>query len=84
LQAVELQKNRECNHCYPAAATRIDSPLFPLLPAHSELPWRPRSPFLDNSRLPGHFSSLDEADETGRFAATLDDLKKRNDGLVNS
>jgi glyoxylase-like metal-dependent hydrolase (beta-lactamase superfamily II)/rhodanese-related sulfurtransferase len=32
--------------------------------------------------LPGHFSSLDEADETGRFAATLDDLKKRNDGLA--
>jgi glyoxylase-like metal-dependent hydrolase (beta-lactamase superfamily II)/rhodanese-related sulfurtransferase len=32
--------------------------------------------------LPGHFSSLDEADETGRFAACLDDLKKRNDGLL--
>jgi glyoxylase-like metal-dependent hydrolase (beta-lactamase superfamily II)/rhodanese-related sulfurtransferase len=32
--------------------------------------------------LPGHFSSLDEADGTGRFAASLDDLKKRNDGLV--
>jgi glyoxylase-like metal-dependent hydrolase (beta-lactamase superfamily II)/rhodanese-related sulfurtransferase len=32
--------------------------------------------------LPGHFSSLDEADETGRFAASLDDLKQRNDGLV--
>ncbi|MGH9445330.1 MAG: MBL fold metallo-hydrolase, partial [Terriglobia bacterium] len=32
--------------------------------------------------LPGHFSSLDEADQTGRFAASLDDLKKRNDGLV--
>jgi glyoxylase-like metal-dependent hydrolase (beta-lactamase superfamily II)/rhodanese-related sulfurtransferase len=32
--------------------------------------------------LPGHFSSLDEADEMGRFAALLDDLKKRNDGLV--
>jgi glyoxylase-like metal-dependent hydrolase (beta-lactamase superfamily II)/rhodanese-related sulfurtransferase len=32
--------------------------------------------------LPGHFSSLDEADEMGRFAASLDDLKKRNDGLV--
>src|SRR6266567_2597864 len=32
--------------------------------------------------LPGHFSSLDEADETGRYAASLDDLKKRNDGLV--
>ncbi len=32
--------------------------------------------------LPGHFSSLDEADEAGRFAASLEDLKKRNDGLV--
>ena len=32
--------------------------------------------------LPGHFSSLDEADETGHFAASLDTLKKRNDGLV--
>ena len=32
--------------------------------------------------LPGHFSCLDEADETGHFAASLDDLKKRNDGLV--
>jgi len=32
--------------------------------------------------LPGHFSSLDEADETGRFAASLDDLKQRNDGLA--
>jgi glyoxylase-like metal-dependent hydrolase (beta-lactamase superfamily II)/rhodanese-related sulfurtransferase len=32
--------------------------------------------------LPGHFSSLDEADQTGRFAASLDDLKKWNDGLV--
>jgi glyoxylase-like metal-dependent hydrolase (beta-lactamase superfamily II) len=32
--------------------------------------------------LPGHFSGLDEADETGRFAAPLDELKKRNDGLV--
>lgn len=32
--------------------------------------------------LPGHFSSLDEAEETGLFAASLDDLKKRNDGLV--
>ena len=32
--------------------------------------------------LPGHFSSLDEADEMGRFAVPLDDLKKRNDGLV--
>jgi glyoxylase-like metal-dependent hydrolase (beta-lactamase superfamily II)/rhodanese-related sulfurtransferase len=32
--------------------------------------------------LPGHFSCLDEADEAGRFAASLDDLKKRNEGLV--
>jgi len=32
--------------------------------------------------LPGHFSSLDEADEAGRFAASLDDLKRRNDGPV--
>lgn len=32
--------------------------------------------------LPGHFSSLGEADETGRFAASLDDLKERNGGLV--
>jgi glyoxylase-like metal-dependent hydrolase (beta-lactamase superfamily II)/rhodanese-related sulfurtransferase len=32
--------------------------------------------------LPGHFSGLDEADEAGRFAAPLDELKKRNDGLV--
>jgi glyoxylase-like metal-dependent hydrolase (beta-lactamase superfamily II)/rhodanese-related sulfurtransferase len=32
--------------------------------------------------LPGHFSSMDEADETGRFTASLDDLKKRNEGLV--
>jgi glyoxylase-like metal-dependent hydrolase (beta-lactamase superfamily II)/rhodanese-related sulfurtransferase len=32
--------------------------------------------------LPGHFSGLDEADEMGRFAASLDDLKTRNDGLV--
>jgi glyoxylase-like metal-dependent hydrolase (beta-lactamase superfamily II) len=32
--------------------------------------------------LPGHFSGLDEADEMGRFAASLDDLKKRNEGLV--
>jgi glyoxylase-like metal-dependent hydrolase (beta-lactamase superfamily II)/rhodanese-related sulfurtransferase len=32
--------------------------------------------------LPGHFSCLDEADETGRFAASLDDLKERNEGLV--
>jgi glyoxylase-like metal-dependent hydrolase (beta-lactamase superfamily II) len=32
--------------------------------------------------LPGHFSSLDEADDAGRFAAPLDDLKKRNEGLL--
>lgn len=32
--------------------------------------------------LPGHFSTLDEADERGHFAASLNDLKKRNDGLV--
>jgi glyoxylase-like metal-dependent hydrolase (beta-lactamase superfamily II) len=32
--------------------------------------------------LPGHFSSLAEADGTGRFAASLDELKQRNDGLV--
>jgi glyoxylase-like metal-dependent hydrolase (beta-lactamase superfamily II) len=32
--------------------------------------------------LPGHFASLDEADSTGRFAASLDDLKKNNDGLL--
>jgi glyoxylase-like metal-dependent hydrolase (beta-lactamase superfamily II)/rhodanese-related sulfurtransferase len=32
--------------------------------------------------LPGHFSSLNEADQTGRFAASLNDLKKRNEGLV--
>jgi len=32
--------------------------------------------------LPGHFSSLAEADGTGCFAASLDDLKQRNDGLV--
>jgi glyoxylase-like metal-dependent hydrolase (beta-lactamase superfamily II) len=32
--------------------------------------------------LPGHFSSLDEGDETGRFAASLNDLKQLNDGLV--
>ncbi len=31
--------------------------------------------------LPGHFSTLDEADDSGRFAGTLDDLKKRNEGL---
>lgn len=32
--------------------------------------------------LPGHFSGLDEADDRGRFCASLDDLKKRNDGLI--
>jgi glyoxylase-like metal-dependent hydrolase (beta-lactamase superfamily II)/rhodanese-related sulfurtransferase len=32
--------------------------------------------------LPGHFSSLDEADETGRFASSLDELKRRNEGLA--
>jgi glyoxylase-like metal-dependent hydrolase (beta-lactamase superfamily II)/rhodanese-related sulfurtransferase len=32
--------------------------------------------------LPGHFSSLDEADETGRFAAPLEELKTRNEGLI--
>jgi glyoxylase-like metal-dependent hydrolase (beta-lactamase superfamily II) len=32
--------------------------------------------------LPGHFSSLDEADDGGRFAASLDDLRQRNDGLI--
>jgi glyoxylase-like metal-dependent hydrolase (beta-lactamase superfamily II)/rhodanese-related sulfurtransferase len=32
--------------------------------------------------LPGHFSGLDEADETGRFAASLEELKKHNDGLL--
>jgi glyoxylase-like metal-dependent hydrolase (beta-lactamase superfamily II) len=32
--------------------------------------------------LPGHFSSLAEADEVGIFAASLDDLKQRNDGLL--
>jgi glyoxylase-like metal-dependent hydrolase (beta-lactamase superfamily II)/rhodanese-related sulfurtransferase len=32
--------------------------------------------------LPGHFSSLDEMDEAGLFAASLEDLKKRNDGLI--
>ena len=32
--------------------------------------------------LPGHVSSLDEADDTGVFAASLDELKRRNDGLV--
>jgi hypothetical protein len=32
--------------------------------------------------LPGHFSRLDEADDKGIFAASLDDLKQRNDGLL--
>jgi hypothetical protein len=32
--------------------------------------------------LPGHFSSLAEADDSGRFAASLDDVKNRNEGLV--
>jgi glyoxylase-like metal-dependent hydrolase (beta-lactamase superfamily II) len=32
--------------------------------------------------LPGHFSSLDEQNEDGIFAASLDDLKQRNDGLL--
>jgi glyoxylase-like metal-dependent hydrolase (beta-lactamase superfamily II) len=32
--------------------------------------------------LPGHFSGLDEADEAGRFTASLENLKKRNDGLL--
>jgi glyoxylase-like metal-dependent hydrolase (beta-lactamase superfamily II)/rhodanese-related sulfurtransferase len=32
--------------------------------------------------LPGHFSSLDEAGETGLFAAPLDTLKRTNDGLL--
>jgi glyoxylase-like metal-dependent hydrolase (beta-lactamase superfamily II)/rhodanese-related sulfurtransferase len=32
--------------------------------------------------LPGHFSSLAEADETGRFCASLEDLKQQNDGLL--
>ncbi len=31
--------------------------------------------------LPGHFSGLDEADATGLFAASLGDLKRRNEGL---
>ena len=31
--------------------------------------------------LPGHFSSLSEANETGLFAASLDELKQRNPGL---
>jgi glyoxylase-like metal-dependent hydrolase (beta-lactamase superfamily II) len=32
--------------------------------------------------LPGHFASLAEADDKGIFAASLDDLKQRNDGLL--
>jgi glyoxylase-like metal-dependent hydrolase (beta-lactamase superfamily II)/rhodanese-related sulfurtransferase len=32
--------------------------------------------------LPGHFSGLDEADESGLFAAPLGGLKSRNDGLL--
>jgi len=32
--------------------------------------------------LPGHFSGLDEAGESGLFAAPLSDLKSRNDGLL--
>jgi glyoxylase-like metal-dependent hydrolase (beta-lactamase superfamily II)/rhodanese-related sulfurtransferase len=32
--------------------------------------------------LPGHFSSLGEANEMGHIAASLEELKKRNDGLV--
>jgi glyoxylase-like metal-dependent hydrolase (beta-lactamase superfamily II)/rhodanese-related sulfurtransferase len=32
--------------------------------------------------LPGHFGGLDEADGNGHFAASLDELKSRNDGLV--
>ncbi|MBX3390388.1 MAG: MBL fold metallo-hydrolase [Phycisphaeraceae bacterium] len=32
--------------------------------------------------LPGHFSSLAEADSSGRFVASLDELKRTNDGLV--
>ena len=32
--------------------------------------------------LPGHFSSLNEADPKGIFAARLEDLKRRNDGLL--
>jgi glyoxylase-like metal-dependent hydrolase (beta-lactamase superfamily II)/rhodanese-related sulfurtransferase len=31
--------------------------------------------------LPGHVSGLDEAGQTGLVAASLDDLKQRNDGL---
>ncbi len=32
--------------------------------------------------LPGHFSRLDEANDKGIFAASLDDLKQCNDGLL--
>lgn len=32
--------------------------------------------------LPGHFSGPDEADDSGLFAATLDELKRGNDGLL--
>jgi hypothetical protein len=32
--------------------------------------------------LPAHFSSLKEADSAGLYAATLGDLKGRNDGLL--
>jgi glyoxylase-like metal-dependent hydrolase (beta-lactamase superfamily II) len=32
--------------------------------------------------LPGHFSGLDEADDEGLFAGSLDDLKRCNDGLL--
>jgi glyoxylase-like metal-dependent hydrolase (beta-lactamase superfamily II)/rhodanese-related sulfurtransferase len=32
--------------------------------------------------LPGHFSGLDEADKSGRFGASLNELKKCNDGLI--
>ncbi len=32
--------------------------------------------------LPGHFSGLDEANDRGLFAASLDELKRRNDGLL--
>ena len=32
--------------------------------------------------LPGHFSSLGEADESGRMMASLDELKRRNEGLT--
>jgi len=32
--------------------------------------------------LPGHFSSLAEAGDQGIFAASLDDLRRRNDRLL--